>query len=445
MTDLPAQLREVLALKELDRGRLDPRIFQDPEIYELELERIFGRCWLFLAHESQLPEYGSFLTTWMGKDNVLVVRRRDNTIGAYLNSCPHRANPVVRASVGNAKTFVCNYHCWSFDTDGRLRSLHEESAFERTPGFDRSELGLRPVAQVDSYKGLVFGTLDPTAPSLADYLGPFSYMMDTLLDNDPGGTEFLPGSIRSEISCNYKIPAENFASDALHARYTHASAAQVMLGRQVPLLGGPDAESFQVNANGHCWEFNLDKRGNAATLGQPLIKDYLRGHEEQFIERLGWPRAWAVGSTSSVTIFPNFSFLPGQNTFRVWRPVTPSQTVLHTFVLVNKNAPEEVKRAWRIGAMHTFSPTGLFESDDVPPWQGATGSHQGTATRKHHLYSALGGGSRVSLPGAPEGLNVFKGQVSEENARAYYKRWRALMLAPAWGDVSSDSTSAETP
>ncbi|WP_405385168.1 MULTISPECIES: SRPBCC family protein [Streptomyces] len=163
------------------------------------------------------------------------------------------------------------------------------------------------------------------------------------------------------------------------------------------------------------------------------------------MERLGWPRAWAVGSTSSVTVFPNFSFLPGQNTFRVWRPVSPSQTVLHTYVLVNKNAPEEVKDAWRVGAMHTFSPTGVFESDDVPPWQGATASHQGTATRKHHLYSALGEGNRISLPGLPEGLNVSKGQVSEENARAYYKRWRALMLAPIWGDVSSDSTSTETP
>jgi ethylbenzene dioxygenase subunit alpha len=394
---------------------------------------VFARCWLFLAHESQLPRPGDFLTTWMGEDNVLVVRRRDGGIGAYLNSCPHRGNRVCTAERGSARGFVCNYHGWSFGLDGTLRGVHESRAFERTPGFDRSRLGLAPVAQVDTYKGLVFGSLDPAAPSLTDYLGDFTYYLDIVLDNDPGGTEFLDGSISSELRCNWKIAAENFAGDALHAAWTHASGANAMLGGPVPELGADDAESFQANVRGHAWEGNFNKRGNAATLGQPLVMDYLREHERQFEERLGRLRARMVGSISSVNVFPNFSFLPGQNTFRTWQPKGPEKTELHTWVLVNRSAPEEVKDAWRKGAMMTFSPAGLFEMDDGENWELATRSNRGAATRRRRLYCGLGLDTRVrhaELPG-----EVYRGQVNEANQRAMYRRWSQLMLADNWDEV----------
>lgn len=264
------------ALSGLDDGWLDRRVFWDRDVYELELERIFARCWLFVAHESQLPRPGSFLTTWMGEDSVLVVRRRDGSIGAYLNSCPHRGNRVCTAETGTARGFVCNYHGWSFGLDGTLNGVHESAAHGREPTFDKARLGLTPVAQLDTYKGLVFATFDPCAPSLRDFLGEFTYYLDVMLDNDAGGTEFAGGSIKSVLGCNWKIAAENFAGDALHAGWTHASGAEAMLGRGVAELGGDGAESYHVNVHGHCWEFNLDGIGNAVTLGDRRILDYLR-------------------------------------------------------------------------------------------------------------------------------------------------------------------------
>lgn len=425
MSTNPGTLPVEDLLTDLGEGRLDRRVFWDSDVYDLELERVFAKCWLFLAHESQLPAPGSFVSTWMGEDSVLVVRRRDGTIGAYLNSCPHRGNRVCNAELGTARGFVCNYHGWAFGLDGKLTGVHESSTYARDANFDQANIGLTPVAQLDTYKGLVFATFDPLAPSLGDYLGDFRFYLDVILDNDPGGTEFLTGSIKSTLDCNWKIAAENFAGDALHAGWTHASAATAMLGRDIAELGDEDLESYHVNVNGHCWEFNLDRVGNAATFGDNRVLKYLRANEDEFAKRLGPIRSRMVGSISSVNVFPNFSFLPGQNTFRVWQPKGPGRTELHTWVLVNRNAPDEVKNAWRKGAMMTFSPSGVFEMDDGDNWEFATSSNRGVVTRVQPLHYGLGLDSQIShaeLPG-----NVHRCQVNDANQRAFYQRWAELM------------------
>src|SRR5262249_33444672 len=107
-------------LVSLERGEVDRRGYQDPAIFEREMELIFGRAWLFLCHESQIPEPGDFFASVMGRDNVLVVRQKDGGIRAMLNTCVHRGNAVCRADEGNAKGFLCTYHGWSYGIDGRL-------------------------------------------------------------------------------------------------------------------------------------------------------------------------------------------------------------------------------------------------------------------------------------------------------------------------------------
>ena len=424
--------RNLDQLMSLEEGRMSRDLFWDRDIYEQELERVFARCWLFVAHESQIPKAGDYVSTYMGEDNVLIVRQRDGSIKGFLNTCPHRGNKVCFADLGNARQFVCNYHGWSFGIDGALKGMHASEAYEES-GMDKSRHGLHPVAKIDSYRGLVFATLDPGAPSLAEYLGDMRYYLDAVFDMDEGGTEFVGGCVKSVIQCNWKFASENFVGDILHAGWTHDSGARAMVGGPVAEVHKFPEESYHVNFNGHGWEFNQDIVGNCATLGEKELMKYLYTLQPKVAERLGEVRSRMIGAISSCTLFPNTSFLPGQNTFRTWHPRGPNQIELHTWTFVNKNAPQEIKDMWRKGTMMTFSPSGVFEMDDGENWEYSTRVNAGFVTRQQDLYLGLGQNTRITETDMPG--NVYRGQINEANQRAFYQRWLDLMKAEGWDSV----------
>ena len=415
----------------LDEGWLDRRVFWEQSIYDREMEQIFARCWLFVAHDSQIPNPGDFLTTYMGEDGVIVCRQKDGSVKVFLNSCPHRGNKVSFADAGNTRRFVCNYHGWGFGTDGALMGMHEEYCYD-AGDIDKTKWGLKQVAKVGSYKGLIFATFDESAPSLEDYLGDFRWYLDMLLDNEDGGTELIGGCIKSVIGANWKFGVENFIGDAYHAGWTHDSGCRAMNNGQ-PFPAIDMKNSYHASVNGHGWEFGTEGVGDLFLLGRPKVLEYYNKIRPKMAERLGEMRSKIFGSVASASIFPNVSFLPGISTFRQWMPKGPAQFELKTWVIVNKNMPDDIKVEITKGVMQTFGPGGSFEMDDGENWENCTQTNRGVVTRRERLHYRSGISRRIEHPELP-GI-VYQGQYNDANQRHMYQRWLDLMHADRWSDV----------
>jgi len=132
---------------DLAAGRISREIFVNEQIYAEEQEKIFARAWLFVGHESQIPNPGDFVSSCMGEEAVILSRDRAGEVHVFLNSCRHRGMKVCRYDEGNTAVFTCPYHGWSYGTDGRLVGVpYFREAYHST--LDRSQSGLVEVAQL---------------------------------------------------------------------------------------------------------------------------------------------------------------------------------------------------------------------------------------------------------------------------------------------------------
>jgi 3-phenylpropionate/trans-cinnamate dioxygenase alpha subunit len=430
----PEQLHrnvDVSGLVDSEGGLLDRVIFTDLELYRQELRRVFAPSWLFLAHTDQFHKPGDFFSTYMGEDPVIVTRDKNGTIRAFLNSCRHRGARVCRADFGQTRNFTCTYHGWSYDLEGKLVSVPNLDGYPDT--FDTADWGLVEVPQVETYRGLVFGTWKPEPEPLRDSLGDMAWYMDAMLDHEEGGTVVVGGIHKWVLEGNWKLAAEQFATDWYHVNMSHASALTVL----APAGKKPKGEIVHrtgrqyVDPHGHGAGFPVHpkNRFDAGVVHEWMDYDALR-------ERLGEARVAGPLTTGHATVFPNFSYLPVNGSIRVWHPKGPDRMEVWAWTIVDASMPEQVREAQRLYNLRTFGPSGIFEQDDGENWSEVQAISHGFITNGVPLNYQMGMGSERhdgTYPGQTSEL------YSDAAGRSFYSRWRDLMNTPAWHETGDSA------
>ena len=151
------------------------RMYTDPEIFELEMSKIFERTWVWVAHESELPKPGSFKSTYVGRQPVIVSRDRKGNLHTLVNRCRHRGASVCEQRTGQANGFTCPYHAWSYGLDGTLRGIPYPDGYEGV--MDKEGMGLKKL-RTEAYGGMIFATFDHDAEPLEEFLGDVQVWID---------------------------------------------------------------------------------------------------------------------------------------------------------------------------------------------------------------------------------------------------------------------------
>ena len=421
----------------IDKGLLDRSVFTDEEIYQQELERIFTRAWLWIGHDSLVPNPNDFFTTYMGEDPVILTRDAKGELHAMLNMCRHRGNRVVRADDGNAKNFMCTYHGWTYSSDGgKLVSVPglQEAYYGE---LDVERLGLIEVAQLDTYAGMVFATWDPEAPSLEEYLGDFRYYLDIRYNRRDNGLRLI-GPEKWIMPTNWKMPVDNFAGDGYHFTLTHRSAliaqakASRRPSREINFYEENGGHNVDVgNGHGVITNWAETEEQERRQTPNPRLVEYENEIMPELERRLG-----SRGRRMHVligSVFPNLS-LHQATSIRIMNPRGPLKTEAWTFHLAENDAPEDVHRLTRRNGQFSFGIGGIFEQDDMDNFNQCTLSGLSPMGKKVLSQVVMGMGHETThdaLPGKVAGRKV-----NEVPQRGLYARWQEFMNAKSWKEIS---------
>lgn len=412
------------------------RVYTDPEIFKLEMKRIYGQAWIYVGHESQVKNTGDYHTTRLGDQDVVMVRGSTGQIHVVYNRCPHKGAKLVADGDGcTGKFFRCPYHAWTFKLDGSHLSLPLKNGMEGTC-YDPThpDFSMKAVARVDSYRGFVFASQSSSGPDLKTFLGGVASSIDNLCDRSPvGEVEVAGGVFRVMQQSNWKVFYENL-HDTMHARVTHESSF-VAAREEAKEIGEMPFELLIMDGNGEPYEFweKLELRayhnghGYMEGIFDPTAatRDPVsRAHHKVLAEAYGEERATAIlgmnrhntilyGSGSPHTVFQQF---------RVIRPVSVDRTMIEIQTFRLKGAPDPVFDRALTYANLINSPSSNVMPDDVEVYKRCQEGNM-TAGGDWVSLHRYAGTDKVT----PDGMVSING-TSELPMRNQFVAWRQYML-----------------
>jgi len=335
----------------IEPDRVHRDVYTDPEVFQLEMERLWSRTWIYVGHASQVPQPGDFITADIAAKPVIMVRHTDGKVRVLMNRCAHKGTKVVSDLSGNTgKVFRCPYHAWTYRTDGSLINIPLREGYA---GTRLEAQGLQAVKNVETYRGFVFARLSEKGIGFRDYFDDSLSSIDYLADRSPEGElELVGGCLRYLHNCNWKMFVENL-NDTMHPMIAHAGSA----GIAKKLWEGKPASMPKPMAIEQFVPFVSDYR----FFDEMGVKVYPHGHsfsgvnfsihsaystipeyEAAMKKAYGEERAQKILGTvrHNTVYYPSLTIKGAIQSIRVARPLAADKTVLESYTFRLKGAPQ---------------------------------------------------------------------------------------------------------
>jgi phenylpropionate dioxygenase-like ring-hydroxylating dioxygenase large terminal subunit len=363
-------------------------IYTDRQIFDMEMDLIFNKTWVFLAHACEISEEGDYKTTYIGKHPVIVARLADGSITALINRCRHRGPIVCQHEYGNSKHFRCPYHSWTYDNSGKLIGVPMPQGYGKS--FNQSELGLAKVPRVAEYQGFIFGCMTEDGPSLEEHLGGITKFLDAYVAVSPTGKiDLFEGTQKCGYNGNWKYQLEN-GVDPYHVGALHLSAVT--------------PEAMQIYRQG---------RGSVVAMDGHGVTDHT-----------DWgpmPVDASLSGGFNLVIFPNLIVLRSQ--IRTVRPIAVDRTEIYTNAVRLQNVAEDVNLRRMRDQEFEFGAAGTFFTDDLEIFERTQEGLQSGAVDWVVFARGL---DREEMRNG-----YMTGAMSDETQhRGMYQNWKRLMMGP---------------
>ncbi|MFI0467650.1 Rieske 2Fe-2S domain-containing protein [Saccharopolyspora sp. 5N102] len=405
--------------------RVAGRLYTDPQIFEQEMTRIFERTWVWVAHESEVPKPGSFKSTYVGRQPVIVTRDRKGAIHTLLNRCRHRGASLCEKPKGQANGFTCPYHAWSYGLDGKLRGIPYPDGYEGV--VDKTELSLKKL-RTESYGGMVFATFDDGIEPLEEFLGDARLWIDRFMKQGGGYPIKVLGKHQFRFKGNWKIQLEN-TTDGYHFPIVHRSwmaSVDAETADMMSFMTDPEAITHDLGQGHSVMQMVPEHSDLDADDGSEPLQARFGHLVEELSKTLDAAQVRKLiramhGTGFNLNLFPNVSMSAAF--FRVLRPVAVDETVIE-HIAIGPDGPPEVdivnRERLRIHE-HFQGPFGFGTPDDAEGWDRVQRGAQGAPEMPIMVNRGL---SREKP--SPEGWPTSH-VTDETGMRAAYDQWKQMM------------------
>jgi N,N-dimethyl phenylurea N-demethylase alpha subunit len=423
--------------KELESSMLPVSVFNNDAVFAAEMEQIFGRCWIFVGHETEIPNRGDYVLRRIGLDPVIVVRDESGDINVLSNYCRHRGTELCQVDQGNASHFRCPYHGWIYKNNGDWQSAPNVKQAYRE--LDPQQWGMFKAPHVGVHQGMIFANVSADAPPLLEYLGPSAWFLDTLFGLHPDGMRVMGPPDRWRVQTDWKSGAENFGGDNYHVQTAHVSLDDIGLlqrsremANYVRQYEAGDGHIF----TGHNFKGWFGPEWDLWGYPPELAEQFDLGDFDEAQKQLLDDAPPVTG-----TIFPNLTYLrfpgspdPGVQPFatytsmRQWQPVAPGVMELWSWQFGWNAASNEYNDACYAAGQNAFSSSGVFEQDDTVVWEGLPHAARSVFPGKNDMVLNYQLGHKGMSDNFPEETYLGPGVkrstgIGEQNQRSFYLRW----------------------